>query len=455
MSWLMQIVGGAALVVFSLSTPAPADTPTRDLGVVPKVTVGSVPISGDYWALIIGINRYAHAPRLDTAVTDALGIRDVLIERYGFQRGRIIELLNEQATRTNIEQELYQLGQRVGREDSVFIYYAGHGQYDEDGNLGWWIPVEGQPNNPGTFITNASIRDYVKGMKSRHVYLVADSCFSGTLFGSRALPPINDQWIARLAVKQSRWGLTSGGTEPVADKGKDGHSPFAYHLINLLRENADPYLIPSRIVDRLAPLVANMTDQTPRSEPIRGAGDEGGQFVFRLSTGLEPTAPSVGMRPLQQPPKLEDDFSISVALNKSAFHDKDEAELRIVPSRDAYVHIFNIAQDQAITILLPNRLSKANFVRANEPLVFPTAEQRRMGIRLQVRLPSGAKRTVEEIKVVATKRSIDISKGKIPEGIFQFYSNRDTALAADVQRELSTLEPSEWTGATIPYEIGQ
>ena len=46
----------------------------------------------------------------------------------------------------------------------------------------------------------------------------------------------------------------------------------------------EPYLIPSRIHDRLAPLVANNSSQTPRSEPLRGAGDEGGQFVFRLIT---------------------------------------------------------------------------------------------------------------------------------------------------------------------------
>lgn len=30
----------------------------------------------------------------------------------------------------------------------------------------------------------------------------------------------------------------------------------------------------------LAPLVANNSDQTPRSESLHGTGDEGGQFVF-------------------------------------------------------------------------------------------------------------------------------------------------------------------------------
>lgn len=450
---MMRVFLVGLALLFSLSPKLSADDGMRDISPTPRSsTVSTLPAKGEYWALIIGINEYAHAPRLNSAVKDALGIRDVLIERYGFKRERTIELLDERATRTNIEQELYRLGQSVARDDSVFVYYAGHGQYDEEGNLGWWIPIEGQPANPGTFITNASIRDYVKGMKARHVYLVADSCFSGTLFGSRALPPINDQWIARLAVKQSRWGLTSGGTEPVADKGKDGHSPFAYHLINLLRENADPYLIPSRIVDRLAPLVANATDQTPRSEPIRGAGDEGGQFVFRLMSSQDTIRPS-RTESVAPPAPREEDLTISVNLDKALYHDKDEARITVVPSRDTYLHIFSIGQDQSITVLLPNSLAKSNFVAAGQSFVFPTSDQKRMGIRLRVALPHGAGSAVEEIKVVATKRAVDLVKGRIVEGIFQTYSSGDPTPAGELQKQLAPLDPSEWTEVTVPYEI--
>ena len=254
-----------------------------NIGVAQKVAPNSVTITGEYWALIIGIDRYQHAPDLTTAVHDATAVREVLIERYGFGRERIMELLNDQATRTGIEDALYQLGQQAGPDDSVFIYYAGHGQYDDTGKLGWWVPTEANPKRPGTFIMDVSILRYIKGMQAKHVYLVADSCFSGTLFGTRALPPINDQWFAKLYAKTSRWGFTSGGTEPVADLGKAGHSIFAYHFLTVLRENTDPYLVPSRIHDRTAPLVANNALQMPRSEPLRGAGDEGGQFVFRLA----------------------------------------------------------------------------------------------------------------------------------------------------------------------------
>lgn len=245
-----------------------------------------VPIHGQYWALIIGIDHYQHAPPLETAARDAQGVMDVLIDRYGFQKERVTLLLNERATRTNIEDALFRLSREAKSEDSVLIYYAGHGQYGDNQRLGWWVPVEGQPDRPGTFIMNSTIRDYMAGMQARHAYLVADSCFSGTLFSrTRAvMPPPSDNYFAQLYKKKSRWAFTSGGTEPVADEGQDGHSIFAYHFIKFLRENESRYLVPSHIADRVTPIVARNSGQLPRSQPLQGAGDEGGQFVFQLAS---------------------------------------------------------------------------------------------------------------------------------------------------------------------------
>ena len=88
----------------------------------------------------------------------------------------------------------------------------------------------------------------------------------------------------------------------MADRGLGGHSPFAYFLLKLLRENTHPYLVPSTIHEALAPLVANNTNQVPRSEPLTQSGDEGGQFVFRLTAtpGESPTPPIVDLTPYQQ-----------------------------------------------------------------------------------------------------------------------------------------------------------
>jgi len=324
-----SILVGMALAVLGFNGPILAAEPSRDLMVSPKAAPGSVPIAGNYWALLIGIDDYHEAPKLETAVKDVVGVREVLVGRYGFSDDRVITLINAQATRTNIEHELYKLGQLAKADDSVFIYYAGHGQYDQDGRLGWWVPVEGQPRNPGTFITNSSIRDYIDGMKARHVYLVADSCFSGTLFGkARGMPPINDQFYARLYAKQSRWGLTSGGTEPVADRGKGGHSIFAYHFIGLLKENPEPYLIPTQIYDRIASVIANNASQTPRSEPLQNAGDEGGQFVFRLAAVARPApaAPALKKGPSAALTQAEQELKTLQAQESQVEQEKASAE---------------------------------------------------------------------------------------------------------------------------------
>jgi formylglycine-generating enzyme required for sulfatase activity len=272
------------LFLFLLSVSRGSAAEERDLQLPPRVTAGLLPLGGEYWAFLIGIDKYKYVEPLKSAVRDVTAVKEVLRERYGLAPDRIITVLDEQATREHIEDALYEMGKKVGPQDSLLIYYAGHGQMAQETQRGYWIPVEGKPKSPATWISNARLRDDVGSMKAKHVYLVADSCFSGTLFArSRALPPLNDKFFLRLYANRSRWGLTSGQDEPVADWGKGGHSLFAYFFLKLLRENEDPYLVPSHIYDRLAPLVANNATQQPQSLPLQGAGDEGGQFVFRLA----------------------------------------------------------------------------------------------------------------------------------------------------------------------------
>jgi hypothetical protein len=278
-----------------VSVPASAaDETTRGSSPVIKAVPGEVPIQGQYRALIIGINDYQGPPKLKTAVADATGIRDVLVDRYGFKTENIKLLLNAEATRSRIEGALFRLAREAGPQDSVMVYYAGHGQYSDDNQLAWWVPADGSLEEPGTWILDAAIRNYIAAMRARHVYIIADSCFSGNLFAqNRAiLPPVTDKYYAKLYSKRSRWGFTSGSTEPVADQGREGHSVFAYHLIKFLKENDEPYLIPSRIADQVIPLVARNAEQMPRSQPLQGANDEGGQFVFQLAGVFAKTSPA-------------------------------------------------------------------------------------------------------------------------------------------------------------------
>jgi len=124
-------------------------------------------------------------------------------------------------------------------------------------------------------------------MNARHVLLISDSCYSGTLFGqSRAIPQaIGNKYYVNLYNEKSRWGMTSGNKTPVSDVGSDGHSVFAYQLLKELRKNEKPYISIQELCTRIAPIVSNNSEQTPLCRPIRNTGDQGGEFVFVASTG--------------------------------------------------------------------------------------------------------------------------------------------------------------------------
>jgi hypothetical protein len=244
---------------------------------------------GEYKALIIGINDYENAsiPDLGTAVSDAKAIARVLEDKYGF---KVKLLLDRDATKEAMYRELRRLATSTKPDDSVLIYFAGHGDLDRTYDDGWWIPADAVGGNPVTYLDNIQVQKAMRSMKARHVLLISDSCYSGTLFGkARSLPPvIDDKYYLSLFNEKSRWGMTSGNKTPVSDRGTDGHSVFAYQLIKELEKNDKPFLSTQEIYTRIAPVIANNSEQTPLCRPIVSTGDQGGEFVFVASVKNEP-----------------------------------------------------------------------------------------------------------------------------------------------------------------------
>jgi formylglycine-generating enzyme required for sulfatase activity len=280
---------------------------SRDIKVVADLENISGTTVGTYRALIIGINDYQDdaIPNLDTAVNDAKAMAKVLQTHYGFRPENVSLLLNDQASSRNIVKQLRQMITKANPDDSILIYYAGHGELDKVTNKGYWVPYEARGGDPSSYLSNSDIRDYIQAMKSRHILLVADSCFSGSLFGkARSLPPINDKFYASLYKEKSRWGMTSGNLTPVSDGGSGGHSIFAYHFLKKLRENENPYLTPREIYQWIAPVVANNSEQLPITKPIRNTGDEGGEFVFIRMAKLteEPSSAGIPNTETSRPP---------------------------------------------------------------------------------------------------------------------------------------------------------
>jgi hypothetical protein len=230
---------------------------------------------GRYYALVIGNNNYQHLPKLQTAQNDAKVVAQILGQNYGYRVNLILD-----ARRADILIALGKLRETLTETDNLLIYYAGHGWLDEEGNEGYWLPVDAVQDNEVQWVSNASITTVLKAMPAKHVLIVADSCYSGKLARGVHIKRKTSNYFARMASKRVRSVIASGGLEPVSDSGgKGGHSIFATAFIEALKDN-------EKIIDGTElftlirrPVIIN-SDQTPEYADIRKAGHEGGDYLF-------------------------------------------------------------------------------------------------------------------------------------------------------------------------------
>ena len=85
---------------------------------------------GKQWAVFIAIDYYQECGPLKEPVKDAKEIRDILLENYYIDEVR--ELYDRDATMAGIRSLLIGLRSEVEINDSVFVFYAGHGHFDPD-----------------------------------------------------------------------------------------------------------------------------------------------------------------------------------------------------------------------------------------------------------------------------------------------------------------------------------
>jgi hypothetical protein len=61
-----------------------------------------------------------------------------------------------------------------------------------------------------------------------------------------------------------------------------GNSPFAIYFLKFLMENQKHHFPVSELVQYVKTSVPNNAEQTPVGSPLKGVGDEGGEFIFEL-----------------------------------------------------------------------------------------------------------------------------------------------------------------------------
>ncbi|MCU7920660.1 MAG: caspase family protein [Candidatus Thiodiazotropha sp. (ex Epidulcina cf. delphinae)] len=241
---------------------------------------------GNYHALVIGNNQYKHFPNLVSASVDAQKTAELLSNKYGFQTTTLVD-----ATRYDMLSALNRLREQMTDQDNLLIYYAGHGELDRVNLRGYWLPVDAEPNSTANWISNIAITDILNAMSAKHILVVADSCYSGSLTRSSMArleagmsDEVKTKWLKVMAKTRSRTVLTSGGLKPVLDQGGGQHSVFANSFLKTLSEN-EAILEAYKLYRGLAKEVQQTAskfgiDQIPEYAPIKHGGHEAGEFFF-------------------------------------------------------------------------------------------------------------------------------------------------------------------------------
>ncbi len=229
-------------------------------------------------AVLFGNDRYlAPIPALQTPIHDVEDIAKVLKDRLGYEV-RVVR----NASRQDIVNELNNLVTEVDADDSVFVYYAGHGYQAEKGGGGYWIPVDANNNDASTWISNGAISKFLANMASRQVMLISDSCYSGTLAQELKVQSSESTVFDRKEIlrKRSVLVMSSGGNEPVSDGGHDNHSLFAFHLLRNLNA-IDGDLVGGDIHEKVRTAVAKEYPQDPQYGAVVSAGHAaGGEYLI-------------------------------------------------------------------------------------------------------------------------------------------------------------------------------
>ena len=230
--------------------------------------------SAKYYALIIAVEDYddPEINDLDQPLGDATRFSTLLNKEYNFEEENITFLRNP--TKADIIGTLHQMRNVITPEDNLLIYYAGHGWWDEEMSTGYWFPKDATRSNPVNWLPNTDLTNYLNVLKSKHTLLIADACFSGGIFVSRAAFN-NVMSVEKLYKLTSRKAMTSGTLKEVPDK-----SVFIEYLIKRLETNRQKYLPSEQLYSSMKEAIMNNSPNIPRYGTIQNVGDEGGDFIF-------------------------------------------------------------------------------------------------------------------------------------------------------------------------------
>ena len=163
----IAIIAGTQLPLVTLAQPPSAAAPTGSLY--------------NAHALFIGIGAYHRLHPLEKTTTDARDLHDLLAQS-GYPVSNLTLFLDDQATKAAISDKLDYLARRVGSDDTVLIFFSGHGAQRIGGlEPGEYLcPVEADWYSlRSTAISDEELTTALRAITARRVVVFLDACHSG------------------------------------------------------------------------------------------------------------------------------------------------------------------------------------------------------------------------------------------------------------------------------------
>jgi WD40 repeat protein len=221
---------------------------------------------GTAYIIAVGVNEYVNSQyNLKYAVADAQSFADEVRARQNqvglFERVEVIPLLNENATKANILNAVKRLTgapgpptlkvtgpetiKRVEPEDTVMIYFAGHGTaqsqrfYLLPHDLGYSgdrtnLSQKGLQEILSHSISDLELEEALEGLDAGHLLLIIDACNSGQALEAeeKRRGPMNSKGLAQLAYEKGMYILTAAQSYQAAlEVAQLGHGLLTYALI--------------------------------------------------------------------------------------------------------------------------------------------------------------------------------------------------------------------------------
>ncbi len=217
--------------------------------------------SGKQYLLIIALDKYKNRLPLQDRVKDAKEIKNLLYSKY--QIDEVLELFDFDATNANIKELFIKLQRDIKKDDSLLIYYSGHGFVDKKSNEVYWLPYDAGINEyvKELWLSSNIIIKSLNNIKAKQIFVMSDSCFDTNLIEPVLLDKkvdFNDEYFANSYSKESRQFLCSGELETGLEK-----SEFSEQLVSYFKFTRKKYIDAVMIYDEIK-------DKMKRSIPVYG-----------------------------------------------------------------------------------------------------------------------------------------------------------------------------------------